>query len=176
MATETLRPNGSGDSTQLTPVGDSPNYKCVDDITSDGDSTYVQSPTSDTEPHLDLYNIEDTAIPAGSTINSVTVYALCRSVFATRRAGFRIALKKSGGTVQYGASQSPSTTYVLYNQAFTGVGLSDLNALQIGIEITSGGDDLIYSGRCTQVYVVIDYTPPAVAVRKPIMDGLVFVE
>ena len=176
MPTETLRPNASGDSTQLTPVGDTPNYKCVDEAVSDGDATYVQSPVSDVNAHLDLYNIEDTAIPAGSTINSVTVYILCRSISATYRAIFRPALKKAGGTVQYGNQANPSTTYTLYSAMFTGISLSDLNSLQIGVEISSGSDDIIYAGRCTQVYAVIDYTPPSVAVKKPIMDGFVYVE
>jgi hypothetical protein len=176
MPTETLRPNASGDSTQLAPVGDSPNYKCVDEAVSDGDSTYVQSSTENPNPLLDLYGIEDTSIPAGSTINSVTVYILCRSTSPTYRATFRAALKKAGGTVQYGGAVFPSTTYTLYSASFTGISQADLNNLQIGVEITSGSNELLYTGRCTQVYVVIDYTPPAVAIRKPIMDGLVYVE
>ena len=165
MPTETLRPNASGDSTELTPVGDSPNYKCVDDTSSDGDTTYVATTTA--KPGgLDLYNIEDTGIPAGSTINGVAVYARCRSTSSTYRASFWICLKKSGGTPQYGAEHVPSTTYTLYQDGFTGISLSDLNGLQIGIAIASGSNALYYSGRCTQVYVVIDYTPPAVALAS----------
>jgi len=165
MPLETLRPNASGDLTTLNPVGDSPNYKCVDDVSSDGDTTYVATTTA--QPgNSDLYNIEDTAIPAGSTINSVTVYAVCRSTSPTYKASFWILLKKSGGTIQQGAEHVPSTTYTLYHDGFTGVSLSDLNGLQIGIAIASGSNALYYSGRCTQVYIEINYTPPAVALAS----------
>ena len=165
MASETLRPNGSGDLTNLNPVGDSPNYKCVDESSSDGDTTYVATTTAKPSGS-DLYNIEDTGIPAGSTINGVTVFARCRSTSTTYKASFWILLKKSGGTIQQGAEHIPSTTYTSYHDSFTGVSLSDLNGLQIGISIASGSNTYYYSGRCTQVYVVIDYTPPTGAEER----------
>jgi hypothetical protein len=40
---ETIRPNEVGDYTQCLPVGDSPNYQCVDDVVVDDDSTYVRT-------------------------------------------------------------------------------------------------------------------------------------
>lgn len=153
--TETLYPNAVGDSSACTPVGGSgPNWDCVDETPHDSDTTRVGS-VADEEPYLDLYNIGPTAIPVGSTINSVTVYAVCRSLSNTWKAYFRIALKKSGGTTQYGTEFQPTTTYTLSNKAFTGIAQTDLDALQIGIEICSY---TTYNGRCTQVYVVIDYT------------------
>lgn len=160
--TETLRPNAVGDNSELTPVGDTPNWKCVDEATSDGDTTYVRSSITDELFYLDLYNIDASAIPAGSTINSVTVYAMIRSIHATGKALFLIALKKSGGSVQLVAVASPSTTYVLNSASFNGITQVDLDALQIGVQIASTDYLGTYrQGRCTQVYVVIDYTPVA---------------
>lgn len=159
MATETLRPNAAGDSTQLTP-NTGANWAAVDETPSDDDTTYVKSSATDDLPYFDLYNLPDTAIPAGSTINSVTVYMNTRSINATYKAYFRTALKVSGGSVQYGTQYAPGTSYTLYNESFAGVLQTDLNALQIGVEITSGyrSELLIYPGSCTQVYVVIDWS------------------
>jgi len=177
MPTETLRPNGSGDSTQLIAVGDSPNYKCVDEEISDGDTTYVRSDTT-TNPLLDLYTIPASSIPAGSTINSVTLYTVCRQITTPYYPKFTGAIKKPDGTILYGATRqitSGSTAYQVFSDAFTGLSLSDLVGLQIGIQIQQISGGILWQGRCTQVYIVIDYTPPAVA-KKPIMNGLVYVE
>lgn len=166
MTVETLRPNAVGDSSQNTPVGDTPGWKCVDEAVSDDDTTYVCSSDVDANPYLDLYNLADTAIPAGSTINSVTVKVNIRSTLTAAKAAFRIALKKSGSATVYSSSISPTTSYTVYSQVFAGVALSDLNALQAGIEITSkysGIYDTYFAGRCTQVWVEVDYTLAGVA-------------
>ena len=44
--TVTLRPDGAGDETGLTLFGDTANYLCVNEITSDNDTTYVWSSSS----------------------------------------------------------------------------------------------------------------------------------
>jgi hypothetical protein len=139
----------------------------VDDVVSDADVTCVASTAADGDYHLDLYNIDASAIPAGSTINSVTVYILCRSIDAVYKAFGNSALKKSGGAVQYGANRIFPSTYTLYSDSFAGLTQVDLDALQIGVRIASTYKpslDIYRPGRCTQVYVEIDYTPPAIAV------------
>lgn len=108
--TETLYPNAVGDSSQCTPSGVANNWDCCDETPSDDDTTYVVSSEFDANPYLDLYNLVDTAIPAGSTINSVTVKVNIRSSLTAAKASFRITLKKSGGSTQYGSSISPTTS------------------------------------------------------------------
>ena len=177
MTVETLRPNAVGDSSALTPFGAAANWDCCDETPSDNDTSYVYSSDFDANPYLDLYNLVNTAIPAGSTINSVTVKANIKSILTAAKATFRIALKKSGGATQYGSFQTPPTSYTVCSQVFAGVALSDLNDLQVGIEITSryyGPWDTYLHGRCTQVWVEIDYTLAGVA-KQIIMDGFILV-
>ncbi len=74
MATETLRPNGNSQ-TELINSSDNytNNYTYVDEsVTNDSDFVYVEH--SDVWV-TDLYALPDTAIPEGSTINSITFYA-----------------------------------------------------------------------------------------------------
>jgi hypothetical protein len=169
---ETLRPNADTASKSLLiyPASPTTHFVKVNETTGDNDTTYVNSNYLGTAG-LDLYDIVDTAIPAGSTINSVTVYAWCRSTYSLK-ARFRIALNKTAP--QYSGYKEPTTTYTLYSQAFTGVALSDLNALQIGIEITSAYDidtEVYLPGRCTQVYVEIDYTTTNTAPTNDACDS-----
>lgn len=165
MTTETLRPNAVGDNSQNTPTGDTPGWKCVDEASSDSDTTYVCSSDFDANAYLDLYNLVDSAIPVGSTINSVTVKVNIKSLLAAAKATFRIALKEFIGNTQYGSFITPSTSYTVYSQVFADVSLLDLKRVQVGVEITSkyyGAWDTYIPGLCTQVWVEIDYTLPAV--------------
>jgi hypothetical protein len=175
MATETLYPNAAGDSAQCTPVGVANNWDCCDEEPNDGDTTYVKSPNTDEDPHLDLYNIQPTTMPETGIIDSLTVESISRSTSPTYKAYFRIALKKSGGAVQYGGGENPSTSYVTLSKAFAGLTKADLDALQIGIEITSTvHGEIIYTGRQTRVRVVIVYHVPSAA-GDFLGDGITFV-
>ncbi|MEM2281663.1 MAG: hypothetical protein QXZ68_06730 [Candidatus Bathyarchaeia archaeon] len=167
MPTITLRPNAAGDLTQLTPVGATYNWDCVDDETPDDDTTYVRSsPTSDALLS-DLYNIPDPPIHPGSTINSVTVVARCRSESSIYPSTVAILIK-THGSLYTGPPVYPPTTYTNYNQTWTNNPytnqpwtIEEINALQIGVQIASGViGDIYFPGRATQVYAVIDYTPP----------------
>jgi len=175
MATETLVPTGAGDSTQLVPIGETANWQCTDD--DNADTSYVRSSTTDTNTYIDLYDIDTTTIPAGSTINSVTFYIKCKSGSNTYVADFYIKFKDTVnayvGTI---GNFQPGTTYTLYNSvvntnpatsaAWT---LAEVNALQIGVSIASGireSTQVIYAGRCTYCYCVIDYTEGAAGVQR----------
>jgi hypothetical protein len=68
MATETLRPTGAGTNTELTKNGGTTNWGNNAD---DNDATTVKC--TGTSYKVDTYAIGNSAIPAGSTINSVTV-------------------------------------------------------------------------------------------------------
>ena len=81
--TETLRPNAEGTYSQCDPVGDAPNYQCVDEAVADEDSTYVETGLGATE--LDTYHITDHSQGTGA-INSVTVYIRTKGTSAASSA------------------------------------------------------------------------------------------
>lgn len=173
--TETLRPNASGDLTEFSgqyPVPSS-HYDKVDEAISDGDSTYIYVLSTVSASKTDLFNIPDSAIPDGATINSVTIYFVARTIdvgYGTS-APFKNSLK-TGGTVYYEPlSYYVGGSYVLHGYTWTtnpktGVAWTkaDINALQIGVNGNRGvwyddyGVPQYEDSRCTQVYVKIDYT------------------
>ncbi|MCL6579348.1 MAG: hypothetical protein K6T73_08180 [Candidatus Bathyarchaeota archaeon] len=182
MPTETLRPNAPGTNTQLTPIGASQNWDCVDETTPDDSTTYVRSPTTDDIPRLDTYNIPDSNIPAGSTISNVTIYIRSNSAHNLYRSLQRIAIRV-GGVNYYCGLFAPPTEWTNYEclcvknprtgSAWT---IADINALEIGIQIASGSNGAVFLGRCTQVYVVVTYTPPAPSVARRAFENLLLKE
>lgn len=161
MATETRRPSGAGDAAEMTPSGDATNWECVDEEVSDDDTTYNGSPFTGS-PRSDLLALPATAIPAGSLINSVTVYARAKELLDEVQVAVQCRL---GGTTVVGTLQNLTTSYATYSEALArpGGGLwqqTDMNSLQIGYT-----DDARASGgfRCTQCWVVVDYTAPSAA-------------
>jgi hypothetical protein len=161
-SSEILYPNASGDSTQLIVVGNATNWGA--EVSDDSDTSYCKSELDDIG-QLDLYNIQDTSIPIGSTINNVTVQLKAKSTSITYKAFCYIALKKSGGSIQYSDEILISTTtYTTYNNAWTNITQSDLNSLQIGVQIISGENSrlgIYWAGRSTQIYAIIYYTIPS---------------
>jgi len=180
MPTVTLRPNADGDLLDLAIYPSTPatHFDKVDEETSDGDSTYVYYLDSTEQlTRRDLYNLPDGIIPDGSTINSVTVYVVVRNVVSGR--GVYATTIKTGGVVYDGTLNVPlgtawntySTTYTTNPNTGVAWTISEIDALQIGIKMRGEyypPSEVYISGRCTQVYVVIDYTPPVV-VKKPTM-------
>jgi hypothetical protein len=177
MATETLRPTGAGTTTAIESQypNSTSHYDKVDEEVSDDDATYVYMSGTSTTEVLDTYATADTAIPAGSTINSVTVYVLCRSLAVWDESNLlwvygqgRPALR-SGGTNYYGTLTTFTDSYVLYSKTWTtnpatsaNWDVSELNALQAGVALKTNRDfdiprEYAYP-RCTQVYMVVDYT------------------
>jgi len=170
--TTTLRPNAEGDLLQadiVYPSTPSTHYDKVDEETSDADATYVgKSDTTDVGYYTDLYNLPDGQIPSGSTVNSVAVYIVVRNV-VSGVGGYRTTIK-TNGVVYNGTAYSPAgTTWYTYSTNYTtnpntGVAwtIAQVDALQIGVQLIgeyyASSDTYLY-GRCTQVYVVIDYTP-----------------
>jgi hypothetical protein len=155
MATEILRPNAAGDVTQLTESGDSPNYACVDDVTSDNDATFVFG-----DAKYDLYNIQPSGVGAG-IINSIIIYVLSRAFGDYSWAYTKTAIK-THGTVYFGSLESIYfTPYQLKgtaypNNPYTGSAWTwdEINTLQAGVYL----QNLTGLARCTQVYVVVNFT------------------
>lgn len=181
MATETLRPNAAGDSTELYPNPIVANYLNVDEEVSDNDGTYVSTDTNDQLPERDLYNLPASAIGALDTINSVTVHIMIRSTSNSYKGAFMTQLK-TNGVVYDGTLESPMTTYTEYTKEYllnpqTGLAwtLDEINAMQIGEDGYSGKRlyGAIYPAFCTQSWAVIDFTPAVAAVKEFQGDGLI---
>jgi len=185
MPTETLRPNADGDKTEWLVFGSSNHYANVDEETANNDTDYNWVASTTVGEKRDLYHIPDTAIPEGSEINKITLYFVHRGTAFTdaRCAG----LIKTNGTEYRGGYKTSGTTYVVsteewVNNPATGDPwtLDEINALQIGIAGTRGvwydeetGFFYYDNTRCTQVYVVIDYTLVVVVARPLINKPLV---
>lgn len=161
--TETLRPNASGIYTQWAyqlPVSGF-HWDKVDEATSDGYSTCISDDT--TSYKADLYNIPSTAILANAIINSVTVYMRVVSDHY-RYKGYVRTMIRTHSTNYYGSIMRPSTSWVLYFTVYatnpnTGSAwtIEEINALEIGVSGRGYSDE--YWIYCTQVYIVIDYSP-----------------
>jgi len=155
MATVTLRPI-SDNSVTHTPVGAASNWDCVNEASSDDDTTYVRGTSLTT----DLYNIEANSIGASDTINSVTIYAVAKLI-AGRAASRNIYMKIGGTTV--GSTTPLTTTYATYSGTTTtnpATGLAftkaEIDSLVFGFTTDSA---LLGTSYTTQVYAIIDYTP-----------------
>ena len=162
MATETIRPNGNSQ-TELYNSGatQSNNYSYVDE-SSANDSDYVVNLVSYDLWGTDLYALPDTAIPAGSTINSITFYGRFKN--GTGTASNLKFSYKSGGTTYYSDAVSLSTSYTqksweqTTNQKTSAAWTIDnINDLLAGVSLYSVKNPGNPS-YCSQFWLVIDYT------------------
>jgi len=155
---DTLRPSAPGTVNELVATNCPANWQCVDESTSDGDDTYVES--SGTVSHADLYRI---AVPADTscTITSVTVHVLARQRIKT---AYAKAVLQTYATTYEGPEETLSDTYVDYNvqwtsNPFTGSAWtwSEVAALQIGVSLRS--TKATHPARGTQVWTVVTSAP-----------------
>lgn len=165
---ETLRPNAPGDVAELTPypgIGEA-NWENVDEAEADDASTYNY--IGGLYTYTDLYNVADPTFDDGATINNVTVYWRCRNAGASFVKGYYGI--KSGVTESWSNLTTFGGSYDNYNTVYTtdpntsvAWTKAAITALQVGVKIISADDAGI---SVTQIYVVVDYTPAAVA-KKP---------
>ena len=164
----TLRPTGSGSFTNLDndPWYNS-NWECVDETSGsgDGDSSNVYRGTSSGYPSftIDTYATADSSDLG--TINSVTVWIRARHDlgYGDTSTGYAETVLRIGSTNYYGSTETLTTSYNTYsttydeNPAGGSWTWTAVNSLQCGVGLTrtSGGGD----ARCTQVWVVVNYTP-----------------
>lgn len=168
MTQQILRPDAAGSETALNPNPSSPNYAMVDEESSDGDSTFVESPTQ--SDYRDLYNLPDPSLPG--TINYVRCYIKARATSASVASAATVI--KLGATAVEGSLNTMPASYTDYYTEHTtkpGGGSwtwADINNLQAGVRINSFTAK--ESGRCTQVWVVVDYTS-ASAIALSLTEG-----
>ena len=163
MATATLYPAGAGSVTNLTPNGAATNHGCVNEVSVDNDTTYVNKGTIGAGK--DLYTIDANSIGVSDTINSITVYVVARMVTTGRLITSTTGLSiRENATTTDGTSQALTTTsYVTKSQTWTvkpssGTAFTqtDITNLEIGGQINQSNAN---NTRITQVYVIVDYTP-----------------
>ncbi len=153
---ETLRPNAAGTYSQGDPIGDSPNYLCVDEVTPDEDTTYIRTWGSATE--LDTYNIADHSEGVGD-ITSVTVYIRSRVTSGTH--DIETAIRTYGTNYFGGLTSTSSTSYINISANWATNPYTDsawtwdeIDALEAGVRQYDLGPGY---PRTTQVYVEVTW-------------------
>jgi hypothetical protein len=169
MTVLTLRPNGAGATTQLTPTTGN-NYACVDEAVAD-DADYVYCPYTSTQTKKDTYALPNHSSESG-TINSVKVYGrmgtsatgnnanLIVRVGSTDYASADIAISSGWALKSNTWTTSPATS-----AAWT---WTEIDSLEAGVQLKS----TFYStyGMCSQLYVEVDYTESAATVVPVFMN------
>ena len=173
---ESLRPIADVH-TEWTHSTEPTHYEAVDDVTPDDDDTYISTdPDSDTL-QADYYDFPNTAIPSDATINWVRICFRARSENSTYTGAIR-SFMVTHNTDYIGDSHRPPASYTDYYQEYdtnpyTGEAwtIDEINSLYAGVQGASGHYCfgcffyLFYPVRCTQVYLLIDYTVPALVVE-----------
>jgi len=161
-----LHPNGNGHTTYggWTPQGDTPNWKCVDEITPDNDATYnyVENPNPGRQ---ECYELENTT--ANGTINNVIMHAVHRQTLGYPT--YHQYGIYQDGTYYYSTTwrqwNSPGTTWKNTTETIgkvnpiTGKNFTwdDINEIQLG-----GTMDGVYPGneeRLSATWLEVNYTP-----------------
>jgi len=174
--TITIRPGAVGDETNLTPYPNTgeANWEDVDEATSDDDEAYVEGGGG--AYVTDLYALGDTTVSGKGKINSVTVYINCRGTAEGVGARTRI---KTNAVAYDGTEITLTISYATYSTAYTTNPQTtnewtwaEINALQagVGLKKPTGGA----TSRCTQVWVVVDYTPATLESYKEVAHTTVW--
>ena len=164
--TFTFRPGSAGDETGVTSQfpDSTAHWDKVDDVTSDGDATYIVTNANTWQE--DLFNVPDHDSQfTGGTINSVTVYVVARVTANSSQDNLYVHIK-TNGTEYNGATENVTLTYGTYSNQWTvnpqtGANWtwSEIDALQIGTGLRRPvvGDFV----RATQIYAVVDFDAPS---------------
>ncbi len=153
-----LRPNAVGTYSQCDPYYDYPNYRCVDEETSDGNSTYVRTSSGATE--IDTYNIDNHG-SVSDTVNSITIHIRSRG-------DGDYQYQHSAETVIRTHDTDYFDSYMLLPYSYTGISTTytvnpytgsawtwdEIDALEIGVRQIDGGNGRAYT---TQVYAGVNH-------------------
>jgi len=125
----------------------------------DGDTTYI---TNSTNAQRQSFVFSNAGVPAGATINSVTLYAIAKE----GEGGSKLKLLVEKGTLvtdrSLGSDNNLTGSYVAYSRAmttnpFTGVAwsLAEVNGWTVKFGVENGANKI---ARVSQLYLIIDYT------------------
>jgi len=156
MATKTLRPNGAGDLTELTPYPSPPNYNNVNDAVPN-DDLYNKANADD---KTDLYNIDAFGVNV-SSISKIRVVSRVKALNNSMKQWICIkthsAVFMSYTEIDTGWQGDVAQWYV--NPAtLVKWTAEDIENLQIGVRANASGDVYYVS----DIYVEITYTPVVV--------------
>lgn len=124
------------------------------------DNDWTTCIESHTNGHSEQYSLAAHSIPAGSTINSISVYTRCRAEGGAQQVNLIERLHLGGNS-----SSSPTNIYTASWTSFTdsisrpGGGswtLSDIASLEVSIYRVSGSGPAY----CTSLWIIVDYTLP----------------
>jgi len=156
----TRRPSAEGnyDGNWIVSTG-TDQWAMIDEATSDDDGTYIYSESAN---RFSCTFPTTPAVPSGATDISVTVHYISKKSGALGSPAFTPFLRFSS-TDNDGSAQSLTTSYVEYSEAISKPGGGDWTVAEVnGISWEAGG---LHNGsgnnRCTQLWVVISYTPAA---------------
>jgi hypothetical protein len=175
MATEILRPNGTGDVTNITsqyPASTS-HWDKVDEASADDLTTYVY--TTDASRLYDLYTLSNHV--GSGPINSVKIYHRIGGD-GSPGANFRPVIKTEG-SIYYGGWHSPGTSsFITYSDTWltnpytsSAWTWEQIDALQVGSEVYRSQSGS-YEGRCTQIYIEVDYTSAVTVNIDTLLEAL----
>lgn len=157
-----LHPNGKGAFTQWSrSKACNPNWACVDDLSPDGDATYVFSSTGAIS---DSYKMEDLTI--AGTISSVTLYAVGRVASGACSAGLynwciELGITNGQSELFCGSFTLPTTygtvgcTWNTYPYSGLPWTVADVNGLQVVLWKSDSSSTI----RVTQVYIAVTIAP-----------------
>jgi hypothetical protein len=166
------RPNAAGDETniasQYPATGD--HWDKVSDNVSDGDGTYVYTPSPGWEE--DLYNIPNHSTQtAAGDINYVEVFMVSRATSNATQVSAYVLLKTNGASYN-AASENLTTSYDTYSYGWTGNPQTsnpwlwtEIDNLQTGIGMREGGMGI--DSLCTQVYTEVGFDAPTLTGSTP---------
>jgi hypothetical protein len=162
MPTLILRPDSNGSENEVYQYPDSgSHYDKVDEEVSDDDTTYLYYDTSLSGPKDEYCFYSDSGL-GSATINSVTVYAKVKR-YNVGYAGFRLRVKV-GGTdyesgVKYATASYTEVSETWTTNPYTGQPWTaeEIDALEAGVRYNGVGNGCLWE-RCTQIWVVVDYT------------------
>ena len=163
MPTLILRPDSNGSENEVYQYPDSgSHYDKVDEEISDDDATYLYYDTTLSGPKDGYFFYPDSGL-GSATINSVTVYAKVKR-YDVGYAGFRLIVKVSGShnesEVKYATANYIDISGTWTTNPYTGQPWTteEVNALEAGIRFNGIGGGCLWE-RCTQIWIVVDYTP-----------------
>lgn len=176
-----LLPSAAGDANTwldtAAGAGSTNNFQLVDEVTPNDATDMVQAVTLNAE---DMYNLTNSGIFAGDTVNCVLVGARFRNNTADATTAFRLQARNgSGGTTSQSASIIPNTTTWVTNAVSQPKNYplilhtdpnsnpwsqATLDSLQAGVKITAAGVNRV---QVSAVWVSVDYTPSTAAGPPP---------
>ncbi|GEM_PF-2806086 len=161
-ATQTLRPNQDGDSSQLSrSSGSSSHYMYIDEAVANDATDFVYTTISSGK--MDTYELPNLGQVVG-TINSVTVYARARANGTSSQRLKIVANTHSNDYFGTTETMTGNAGWANYSKTWstnpeTGLAWTwpEIDDLQIGIKLYDDGSG---QPECTQVYAEVNYVVP----------------